>query len=70
MPYLGSLLQDNAKKEDIIDMINKRINKHINDNILAISWRDELAVDLNKTIKNNVPIILKLEQKGKLDDND
>lgn len=59
-----------AKIEDILDMINNRINKHIKDNILAISWRDELAVDLNKTIKNNVPIILKLEQKGKLDDND
>ena len=59
-----------AKIEDILDMINNRINKHIKDNILSISWRDELAVDLNKTIKDRVPILLKLEQKGKLDDND
>lgn len=58
------------KIEDILDMINSRVDKHIKDNILAISWRDELAMDLNKTIKERVPVILKLEQKGKLDDND
>ena len=58
---LLDLIKD--KIEDVIDMINNRINKHVKENILSINWRDELATKLNKTIKEQVPILLELGKK-------
>lgn len=52
------------KIEDVIDMLDNRINKHIKENMLSINWRDELAVKLNKTIKDKVPILLELGKKS------
>lgn len=60
---LLDLIKD--KIDDVIDMIDNRINKHIKENILSINWRDELAVKLDKTIKEQVPILLELGKKSK-----
>lgn len=56
------------KIEDVIDMLDNRINKHIKENMLSINWRDELAVQLDKTIKEHVPILLELGKKKSLND--
>ena len=52
-----------SKIDDVLDMLDNRINKHIKENMLSINWRDELAATLNKTIKDRVPILLELEKK-------
>ena len=50
----------NEKSSQLEDIVNNRINTHIQNNILASTWIDDLSKDLNKKIEKKNPIMMDL----------
>lgn len=51
------------KCEDIVDIIDERIKNHIQTNILATSWVDNVSNDLQMAIEEKTPLIIDLYNK-------
>ncbi len=52
-----------SKSKEIEDLIKLRIMKHINDNILATNWVDNVSKDLNMSLNKPSPLYIDLYEK-------
>jgi len=54
-----------SQSDDIIDIIDQRIKNHIQKNILAKNWVDNISNELQQNVEKHVPILSKIQQEEK-----